>query len=69
MTQHIELLNPVLGLDPYVLLVFTDGGADDPDLTIKLNAGGGITTKSDIRAALTMALESLDEGAAEGEQP
>jgi hypothetical protein len=50
-----------LGIRPYVLIEFFDGGDGDADLRADVKAGCGIGSVSEIRAALEMALDSLPE--------
>ena len=57
----IELTQAILGLTPYVLMEFVMGDEGDEDLRIKVNAGGGISTPEDIKAALEMALANFSE--------
>lgn len=59
MTESIELINPLLGLEPYVLLEFRQGDEGEDDLRINLRAGGGMESNDDIAMALLMALTNL----------
>ncbi len=59
MPVTIELQQVLLGLKPYVLIEFFKGDEGDDDLRASVRAGGGVSTVSEIREALTLALESL----------
>lgn len=59
--EEIELKQVILGLEPYVLLTFFDGGEGENDLRIKVSVGGGIGSVHELRSALEMALETLPE--------
>lgn len=63
----IELLQVVLGLQPYVLVQYHID--DDGELAAKINAGGGIPDVEGIRGALELALGSLPGASAERTQP
>jgi hypothetical protein len=58
-----ELLQPTLGLDPFVLLRLRNGGGPD-DVRVTIEWGGGIS-HGDIRDVLEAVLETLPE--AEGD--
>lgn len=57
MPETIELLNPVLGLQPYVLIE-ADVDEDD-DLALNIRAGGGVDTKERMLSVLLMVVEEL----------
>lgn len=57
----IELMQTILGLEPFVLLTYSDGGEGEDDLRLKIKAGGGIRTAEDIKNALELAIASLSE--------
>lgn len=57
MSERIELIQPILGMRPYVLLeVDAD---EDGDLAIKVKGGGGIASQDEILSLLLMAIETL----------
>lgn len=60
-SQQITLTQHTLGLSPYVLVEFFDGGDGDDDLRANVSAGGGIGSVADIRSALDLALSSLPD--------
>jgi hypothetical protein len=57
----IQLLEVILGMKPYVLVEFHDGGEGDDDLRATVRAGGGPESTDDIRAALVLTLASLPD--------
>lgn len=59
--ETITLTQHVLGLRPYVLIEFKDGGEDEDDLRAVVSSGAGISSVRDIRAALELTLESLPD--------
>jgi hypothetical protein len=59
--QKITLTHRMLGLRPYVLVEYFDGGEGDDDLRASIEAGAGIWSVDDIRSALEMALAHLPE--------
>ncbi len=54
--QTITLIQPMLGMEPYVLLEFRIGDEGPDDLRVGVRAGGGV---DDVGAALLMALTNL----------
>lgn len=61
--ETIELIQPTLGLRPFVLVEYFDGADGPDDLRADVQGGGGISTTEDIRVALSLALENLPDNA------
>lgn len=60
--QWIELITPTLGLDPYVLIeAEIDGPEEDPNISFRVRAGGGIATPEEIKEFLELVLEGYGE--------
>lgn len=57
MSESIELINPLLGMSPYVLLeAVTDA---DGDFAIRIKSGGGIDAREHIIGFLLTATETI----------
>lgn len=56
-TESVQVTQHLLGLEPYVLLTFRNGGEGPDDLRIGIEFGGGV---DDVRTALLLTLAQLD---------
>jgi hypothetical protein len=55
-SDWFELFQPILGMEPYVLLI---AQGDPDDLSFRVKAGGGIKNTDEIRTALILALSCM----------
>jgi hypothetical protein len=62
----VELIQPTLGLSPYILIESEPDDAAPQGFSLRVRAGGGITTQAEIVAMLMLVIEgttgvSLDD--------
>jgi hypothetical protein len=57
--QTVEMINPMLGLEPFVLVEFRQG--DDGEMRLALRYGGGVDSAEDAGSTLWLALTQLPD--------
>jgi len=57
--QVVELIRPVLGLHPYLLVEVKPGEADHDKVTMRVRCGGGLDSTSKIVATLLTLIEEM----------